>query len=338
MNILCIGDLHIQKKNFTIFKTFETKIIEYIESIKEKLDLIVILGDVLHTMNIINTQCLNTAIDFFCVLNKFNIKIMVIVGNHDLIGPNEFLSKNHWMYVLNKFTHRNITIVDKVILYKNCIFCPYVPPGKFIEAIQTLKYNYKNAKYIFAHQEFKNAQYEFNNMYSDIGDEWDSSCKPIIISGHIHKKQWISDKIYYTGTPYQTRFNEDSDKTILYICNDEFIEIDLNIPKMITYKFNIDERIDIEKFDTNNMYKFIINSNSIHDTQQYLKSKYYKKLKEFGVIYFNYPTTNSSQDNIKYLPEKQLNFKQLLFDNIKQNENMKTLYYNIIHEPVLSNN
>lgn len=319
MSILCIGDLHIQKRNLYLFAQFQEKLLDFIKS-QSDIGTIVILGDVLHTMNIINTHCLNAAIQFFKQLDLLGIKIMILVGNHDYIGPNEYLTKNHWMNAISEFNPKNTTIVDTVILHDGNVYMPYVPTGRFNEALSTI--NLQNIKYIFCHQEFLGARYEFGNVVSDHGDTWDK--KPTIISGHIHKKQWLNKNIYYTGTPYQTRFNEESDKTVALIkSGDSSIhEFSLDLPKMITFYKTISELKHVN-FDSNHLYKVILKVDNQTQTQNFLKTDLYKQVRKSATIIFEYP---KNEQVVQIKTNDPPNFKNILYNKIKGNKNMEYIF------------
>lgn len=327
MAIICVGDLHIQKRNLNIFKEFREKFIAFIKT-QHDIDTIVILGDVLHTMNIVNIQCLNVAVEFFKELDNLNMKIMIIVGNHDYIGPNEYLSKNHWMNVVSLFNPHNITIVDNIVRHNGNIYLPYVPEGRFAQTLENV--DLTNVKYIFCHQEFLGSVYEFGNIVSENGEEWTRDSGTIIISGHIHKKQWINKNIYYTGTPYQTRFNESPDKTISLIRNNKITEIDLDLPKMITVYTTMKDVDNLNLvFNGNNLYKIVILVENIEQSRHFVKSARYKKLKLGATIIFEYP-----KNSIVNIPSSSAdappNFKQILFDKIKHNANMKILFDKVL--------
>lgn len=318
MSILCIGDLHIQKRNLNLFAQFQDKLLKFIKS-TPGINTIVILGDVLHTMNIINTHCLNAAIQFFKKLDVLGIKIMILVGNHDYIGPNEYLTKNHWMNAISEFNPKNITIVDTVITHGGNVYIPYVPTGRFNEALSTI--DLQNIKYIFCHQEFLGARYEFGNVVSDHGDVWDK--KPIVVSGHIHKRQWLNKNIYYTGTPYQTRFNEESDKTIALIKNDTINEFSLDLPKMITLYKTISDLKKLQ-FDSNHLYKIILNIDNQTQTQNFLKTDLYKQVRKNATIIFEYPKNEQIATLVK--SNEPPNFKGILYNKIKGNKNMEYIF------------
>lgn len=318
MSILCIGDLHIQKRNLHLFSQFQDKLFTFIESNKSRIKTIVILGDVLHTMNIINTHCLNAAIQFFKRLDLMDIKIMILVGNHDYIGPNEFLTKNHWMNAISEFHPQNITIIDSVVVYEGNVYMPYVPIGRFAEALSTL--DVSNTKFIFCHQEFLGARYEFGNVTSEHGDTWDTN---IIISGHIHKRQWVKKNIYYTGTPYQTRFNEEPDKTVAMIKEDgEITEVSLELPKMIVLHKTVNDLNNID-FEVNNMYKIILKMDNPTQTQLFLKTDLYKNVRKYATIIFEYP---KNEQIVPIKINEPPNFKTILYNKIKGNKNMEYIF------------
>ena len=147
----------------------------------------------------------------------------VLVGNHDLINNQQFLTQNHWMNAMKDWP--NVKIADDVIDYKSqFLFCPYVPPGRFIEAISKFE-NWKDYKAIFCHQEFYGCK--MGAIISSDGDKWDK-LYPDIIAGHIHSNQTI-DNVYYPGSSMQHAFGE-SEKNIipLFTWNDNHYEFKRN--------------------------------------------------------------------------------------------------------------
>lgn len=331
MKVLCIGDLHIQSKNLIIFKKFQAQILNYIENNSSGIDMIVLLGDILHTMDVLKTVCMNTALEFFKSLLKFEKPIYIIVGNHDFIGPNEILSKNHWMsnIFLGEYSE-HIEIVDNIVIDDNLLFLPYVPPGKFNRVLENI--NLKSIKYIFCHQEFKDAVFEFAAIKSDKGDIWDEK-NPTIISGHIHKKQWLQKNIYYVGTPYQTRFNEEQDKSVILLdtISGKITEIFLQLPKLITLSVEIDTVVNLLQYNfiADNKYKIIITSPSLQKTQLFVKNQIYKKLKQNSNVEFLFKYTKEIFQQ-KITPS--YNFKDVLYKNISSKPNLVKIYNELFTE------
>lgn len=228
MNILFVGDPHFKIKNLEIVPLFQNKILDII-NIKNP-DLIVLGGDILDNHETIDVDSLNAAVEFIFSISQTNL-VFIIVGNHDYKNNQQFLTKNHWMNSLKKCP--NITIVDNVIEWKNFIFVPYTPPGRFIEALNLSDLSWKTSNAIFAHQEFYGCR--MGSISSTVGDKWDIEW-PLIVSGHIHNKQWLQKNVYYPGSAIQHAFGQSQNNTIsmlsFYDNNFTFEEINLEMPKL----------------------------------------------------------------------------------------------------------
>lgn len=225
MNFLAVGDLHIKTDNVEEINILLLEI-EKICSVN-RFDYIILLGDILHTHEKILTQCLNRALHFIKKCSEFAYTY-ILVGNHDLTSQNLFLSDSHWMNVLK--TYKNIHIVDKVTSIKDeVLLCPYVSPGRFIEALNSRGDDWKNFKLIFAHQEFKGCS--MGAIISTEGDSWNKEY-PLVISGHIHDVQRL-ENIYYPGAPLQHNFGDTSTRIVCSVntINLKIIEHPLNVPK-----------------------------------------------------------------------------------------------------------
>lgn len=201
--VLFIGDPHFKVSNIPQVQVFITKIEKLV--INTQPDLIVIAGDILHCHEKINTIPLNEAYHFITKMTKV-CKTIILVGNHDYINNSQYLTENHWMNGLKPWN--NIVIVDKPFELKHqnqtFIFVPYVPPGKFIQAMDEFNLDWKSADCIFAHQEFRGC--EMGAIVSECGDVWDKQY-PQIVSGHIHTYQ-VMNNIYYPGSAMQHNFGE----------------------------------------------------------------------------------------------------------------------------------
>ena len=196
VKILFIGDPHVQISNIPEVELFMEKMI-FLANEKEP-DLIIIGGDILHTHERLHTLAMNKAYE---LVNNMRIisKTYVLVGNHDMCNNQQYLSNNHWLNGMKEWD--NTVIVDKVISEtikgEKFIFCPYVPPGRFEEALNTLEGDWLNASCIFAHQEFFGCK--MGAITSIEGDKWPEDF-PNVISGHIHSRQRPQKNIYYPGS------------------------------------------------------------------------------------------------------------------------------------------
>ena len=211
MRYLIVGDPHFRKDNLPVMKDICSEIIEKVT--KKKYDKLICLGDVLHTHNVIDVHCLDLAVNFFVELSKI-LHTIIIIGNHDRPNNSDFLSDLHPFAALKG--KDNITVVDKVVRLDESIYVPYVPPGRFKEALATIDYDPENSdnhpEFIFSHQEFKGVH--MGAIVSEDGDEWNEEY-PLIISGHIHDYQILNGNIVYVGTPYQTTFSESENKSLM---------------------------------------------------------------------------------------------------------------------------
>jgi DNA repair exonuclease SbcCD nuclease subunit len=326
MRFLFIGDVHIKNDNSEEIDILVNEINRICS--EEKYDYIVVGGDVMHYHEKLFTPCLNKSLSFLTNLSS-KAYTFVLVGNHDYVNNSEFLSENHWM---NSLKNRdNLKIVDNVIEYEDFILCPYVYPGRFIEALETKTKNWKDKKLIFAHQEFKGCK--MGAIISSEGDQWGESY-PFVISGHIHDNQKIGTNIYYPGTPLQHSFGDTDKRVLCDILIDEeknFImkDIDLNVPKKHIIKTNIKEISNLtidENKDTKIKIKLDVSN---EEFKLFKETKQYKELIDKGVkIQIN---KKKKEENHEQIHESSDNFTLLLESMIEKDEPLvKTLYEEII--------
>jgi DNA repair exonuclease SbcCD nuclease subunit len=282
MKILAIGDPHFKADNIPEVDLFISRIEELAK--EENPDSIVILGDMLHTHERLHTIPLNKAYSLVRKLRDI-APVTILVGNHDMISNQQFLSENHWMNGMKEW--RDVDIVDtvknKIIDGYSFVYCPYVAPGRFIEALDTCP-AWKNATCIFAHQEFQGCK--MGAITSVEGDRWDEKFPPVV-SGHIHAKQELQSNIYYCGSAMQNAFGE-SDKNIIPILewkkgekNYKLREIDLQLPrKKIIYT---DVQSVEEYVPANTEDKVKITISGVYDEfKAFKKTKKYKDLVKSG--------------------------------------------------------
>lgn len=293
MKCLTIGDPHFQSNNVEDTKIFMKKINDLIDN--NEFEFIVVLGDLLHNHEKIHTIPFNLATKFLRDLSKRALTFL-LVGNHDYINNQQFLTSNHPFTPFKKWD--NLVVCDKPKQYNindmKFTFCPYVPPGRFTEALN--KIDWKNSECIFAHQEFEGCK--FNPlMFSEHGDSWDSE-NPFVVSGHIHDKQWVNENIYYPGTPIQHAFGESSNKTVAILtfrenkkCKIKEVNLELR-KKRIIYK-SINEIQDLS-FSEEELVKLVLKGSN-EEIKTFRKSNDYKELNKIVKISFNTITKNEVQ-------------------------------------------
>lgn len=341
--ILAIGDQHFQTTNTTEVDSFISKLKEYLE--KTTVDLIVLLGDLCHYHERLHTSCLNKAVYFVDILREY-APVYILVGNHDMLHPQIFLDENgHWLNVFKKT--ENVTVCDVVkgfvmpFTNKKLLFCPYVFPGRFVEALNTFKgidskgseWGWKDSKIIFAHQEFMGSK--MGAIISEIGDVWDKH-NPLVVSGHLHDKQIPQKNIRYTGSCMQHAFGESHDKSLCLITFNSksvsssemnFEEIFLDLPKKkILYKDVkdvYDLKIDVPKTDK---VKLSL-TGTYEEFKTFKKSKKYKELKSQGLCVV-YKAKKLEEIILEPTTDVYTNFNTVLKDLIdkESNSSLKDAY------------
>jgi DNA repair exonuclease SbcCD nuclease subunit len=252
MRILVIGDSHFENKNEIESEMMCDRIYDIV--LKQRPDIIVNLGDTCHNHNILHMGPLKRATQFLHRLSQLSTHLFVIIGNHDRPNNTAFLTEDSPFVACKMWT--NTTVVDKVKTYEfislndkkiKLAFVPYVPNGRFMEALATENITNENINeysVIFAHQEFKGCK--MGAIVSVHGDEW-SLNNPLVISGHIHDNQVLQPNIIYPGTPIQLGYGVPPSKGVmmLNISSTEDVDslnritheyFDLGLPKkMIVY-------------------------------------------------------------------------------------------------------
>lgn len=327
---LFIGDPHFKITNMVEVEKF---IIKMLELVKEKNPNIVIIGgDLLHTHERLHTLALNKAYEFVDKIREI-CKTYILVGNHDMCNNSQFLTTNHWMNGMKKW--KNVSIVDKTILInlenKKFVLVPYVPNGRFIEALNVLNEDWKDVDCIFAHQEFNGCK--MGAVVSTEGDVWSTEF-PNVISGHIHSKQTPQKNIYYPGSAMQHAFGESEKNIIAYlefkkdIKNYVLEEINLNLPRKKIIYINTEELETYKIPKSEDKIKLTVSGN-YQEFKSIKKTKKYKKLIDQGVKIVFKPKKIEDVDGLNSSDVK--NFNTILDDLIlKENNTYLTDVYKLI--------
>jgi len=282
VTILFIGDPHFQVNNIQEVDMFLEKIINL--ATEKNPDIIIIAGDLLHTHERLHTTALNKAYELVDAMRKIS-KTYVLVGNHDMENNSQFLTQNHWMNGMKEW--KNTIIVDSVISEsisgEKFVFVPYVSPGRFEEALRTLREPWEDSSCIFAHQEF--AGCKMGAIISVEGDKWCLK-NPLVVSGHIHSRQIPQKNIYYSGSAMQHAFGESEKNIIAFLSfeNKEYKieEIDLGLPRKKIVYMDVDD-IDTYKVpETKDQIKVTLKGD-YNEFKALKKSKKYKDMIDKGV-------------------------------------------------------
>lgn len=345
IKVLFIGDPHFKTKNVECIPLFISKVTTVAQTTSP--DFIVLAGDLLDNHDKIDVEPLNLALKFIDALSQKS-QLFVLVGNHDYKNNQQFLSDNHWMNALKQWN--NVTIVDNVVEYEvkeaKFLFLPYVPPGRFMEAITTKIASEEIIKFqsIFGHQEFYGCK--MGAIESKHGDKWNEDW-PLVISGHIHDKQWSQENIYYPGSAMQHAFGQSSENTISVIsfapaahneghpdimhevtCE----EIDLGMPKLTIRYLNVSDAMKPLSFQNkeHRRYKIVIQGTQ-EEFKAFKKNARYKQLLDDGFkVTFKTKNLNIIKETCIEQPKKK--FIDILQDKVKKENDpdLELIYHSFV--------
>lgn len=317
MSLLCVGDVHIKPNNTHLVDLLEQQILQYIQT--HSVEMVILLGDILDTFERLHTQTLNRAYQLVHSIRKHCL-IAILVGNHDYINNQQFLTTQHWMNAMKDW--KNVYVVDYTmkltINQLDLVFVPYVPPGRFKDALNVVT-DWKSATYIFAHQEFKGCK--MGAIISSDGDEWTLEY-PMVVSGHIHDNQRPQPNIYYIGASIQNSFGDQTNPRLLWIQDLTHQELELSLPKKKTIYTDL-EQLPVTQIERdlntpdNDMVRIVVKCDYeqfkvFTKTQQYEQLVQHTKCK---IVHKPLPVSVSS-----VVPESEIvletTFEQRLFDKV----------------------
>lgn len=346
-NCLCIGDLHFCKRNYIYIDKIIQQIV--IAANKLKPNFVIIMGDILDNHEKSNVYIYKKAIELIDKLINDKHYVVLIIGNHDRPNNTDFMTNTHFFLPLKKW--ENVLIIDETTDFRidnHRIICvPYVPPGRFNEALNNINdIDTDPPTVIFCHQEFYGVN--LGPIKSTKGDKWDES-KPLIISGHIHNYHWLQKNILYCGSPYQIKHNDSDDKTILLLNfdNDNYLSLtrfSLNLPIKRDYYINIEDFNDnildkLIKYQTNDDIRLIF-TGDINVIKHHQKNIIKKLSNKFRISFkpdfnsksiFDDNETNNKNNDINNNINKISSFDNIFYNIIKNNKNALHVYHDIFN-------
>lgn len=341
MSILCIGDIHIKPNNTHLVDLLEQQLLEHVD--RHSVELVVLLGDILDTFERLHTQTLNRA---YQLVHKIRLqcKVAILVGNHDYINNQQFLTDQHWMNAMKDW--KNVIVVDRAQSIRvdslSLILVPYVPPKRFQEALNTLNEDWKNVDYIFAHQEFKGCK--MGAIVSSEGDEWEVEY-PLVVSGHIHDNQRPQSNIYYIGASIQNSFGDQTSPRLLLIQGKQQQELELILPKKKTIYADL-EKIPIQQIQQNlqtpdnDMVRVVIKCD-YEQFKIFTKTTEYEELiqnTKCKIVHKPLEKPKDSETITETIEESLTDFSQSLYDKVlsTRNEFLYSVYHQVVHDTIIS--
>lgn len=346
LKIITIGDPHFRTKYIKTIDQFTHQTLELIKATAP--DFVVVLGDTLHHHERTDSACHVRAVKWFLAMSEVT-KVVVLIGNHDRPNNSDFQSEYHFFTGLKD--RKNMWIVDKAMGFditiggtKHRMVCvPYVPPGRFREALDTLEHSIEERPpfVIFSHQEYKGVK--MGAIVSEVGDEWPID-GPFILNGHLHECQSPQDNIFCCGTPYQTTYAEDPNKGV-YLCTFNLgvsygasksqpplkpdikrIKLNLKVKSSITVT---PEGLKDVNVPGDNMDLRIIITGKQEDVEAVKQTQKYKDLKKVS----NITLVLRPQFEFKPLTKMyQKSYKEVLHNEVKDDPQLAALYAEILSD------
>lgn len=276
--VLFIGDVHIKFSNLKDLDKLEAKMMQI-----EHVSFIVVAGDILDTHEKIHSQLMNRAYQLIKNLRTV-APVYVLVGNHDYINNQQFLTDNHWMNGMKEWDR--VRVIDYPLRLTGSsgqVFAlvPYVPPGRFSEALDKLE-DWKTVACVFAHQEVRNCK--MGCIKSMDGDQWDAEW-PMLVSGHIHERQNVGDNVLYPGSVLNHAFgsnNQGISKLTFRGGSMSEERVDIGLEKKSIIYENVTKVEDIPKEKLVIQNKLCL-SGKPKDIKAFKKTKEYTDLKKKGI-------------------------------------------------------
>lgn len=335
--VLCVGDLHWKKDNADVSDLVASKILNIVT--EKNPQMVVLLGDILHSHERIDLGPFNRATKFIETLAT-KTTVVLVIGNHERPTNNTYLTEEHAFVSLKG--KKNIHIADKVLSIKlkigksriRFVFVPYVPVGKFHDALQELddKIEHDPPHCIFAHQEFKGAK--SGNFVSLRGDIWDEDL-PLIITGHYHTFQQPQKNIIYPGTPYQMSYADNSKKGVL-LCEFQ-VDQPPNI-SFLTMKILEKKQIHISADEVDDFVPpvgidcRIVVGGKVEDIRALQASGKLDKFRGQPNLHLGLSVIAENETGSQF----RRSYRELLYDNIKSQEDIVKLYEKLFPEAGIS--
>jgi predicted phosphodiesterase len=343
--ILIIGDTHFRSKHLSEGEAFVQRVLEI--AIQKSPTAIVLLGDILDTHETAKVQPFKLACRFIEDLSGI-APTYVLMGNHDLMNQSQFCTDNHFFNPLKKWENVFIVDVPQVAFIGDhkVVLCPYVPPGRFVEALELLDDNFRTADCIFAHQEFKGADMSSGDgtkvPASTKGDDWDRSFPPVI-SGHIHKPHVLNGNIFYLGSAMQIAFDEEPNKCLNILrfndsgsslSSDNFEKISLGLKGKITMNYSFEELREFDETLADTYYLKLKITGEQQQFRHFKTSELYKSLVNKGVkITFELNDSRTGVESSVTKRTTPLTFRQALKGMVRDsNEKVQNAYKEVFEE------
>lgn len=253
-----LADLHLGTRSASdewqdnIRKYFFDWFIPMVQNLVQNDDnyFLAVLGDVYDDRKSIDINVNELAIDIFETLGQI-LPVYIINGNHDLSkktnkGNTSLRSLTNIPGVTVIKDPTILKVKPKTKILSNIIAIPYL--GSHEEENKCLLEHSGKTDYALMHTDI--SQMKFDNGMTIVGAVDSTIYKGKILSGHIHKRQELSNVIYI-GSPYQLRRSDIGNDKGVYILNfnDNNIQFIVNNFSPIFHKIKVEDFLDLNASD-----------------------------------------------------------------------------------------
>lgn len=304
MKIAHLSDVHIQllRRHDEYREVFSNL---YTSLKKQKVDLIVICGDLFHSRVHLSPEAIDLVHEFLGNLSDI-AQVILIAGNHDAIltATNSRLDAiSPVVNSFNKNRKENKVLYFKdsgVYEYKNIDFGVYSVLDYLIPKKKDFRED--SIKIALYHGMLKGAKLDNDRQVEKSEREIDFDFFDRVLMGDIHKLQKVGKNAYYSGSLVQRKFGEDPEKHGYLLHDTENLEKDPAFVKVknsygfyylsydgVTFKGthtditeNADVRVNYPK----------------HFDEQEVREAFVKKYPKYGRVYFDVKTDKERERNI----------------------------------------
>lgn len=377
MKLAHLSDLHlgIRLNGYNLIEDQKYILNQIIEKlVEEKTEVLIIAGDV-YDNSVPASESITLFDDFLYKLRQNNIKVLIISGNHD---SNERLSfgnrllDDSGIYISPVFDGS----VKKVVLTDeygkiNFYLLPFIKPisvkpfyskaeiKTYNDAIKVvldnIDLNKEERNILIAHQFVSGAETSESETFSvggldnislDLFNDYD-----YVALGHIHKPQYMSNKVRYCGTPLKYSFSEaNQQKSITFIDFKKKNEMSFTysnlIPlhDMVRIKGTYDELMSKSYYDKLNLEDYyeitLTDDEDIFGVEDKLGNIYKNKMK---IRYENKRTSIDQEitlndDFEKFTPIQIMEEFYKLFNNDELSDKQKRICVDIFEELMKGDN
>ena len=239
-----VGDPHLTLKSYDKIN----KLFDIIEEMPQ--DVVILLGDLLDTKEVIRGKCLNLLNKRFTSSKK---QFIILIGNHDYFNLD---CEEHALEVF-KSLHPQVVIVDKIMKSNGMWFVPYYHHmDKLKEDLDVIP----NNSVVFGH--FDTVGFDYGNGYISDGGLRHNDFKRFkrVISGHYHKYQEKGNLIYL-GTPFSHSWGESSQSKYIATYDSKLDKLDLiqtQFEQHITTEVNCDKSVEAPLLNKKDLHRVIL--------------------------------------------------------------------------------